>query len=779
MKVKLIILITILICQAFCVDIFVSQNGNDTATCGSQQEPCATIQYAIDLFETSNIIINSNFTLNQPLQADNKIITLNSTLGLNPTIDARNGLILSSNSTIYFKDLRINANSFLISANQTDIYLNNINIGGSTFDRDLFSISSEYSLEMENVNFLDDLQIDGSFFNGKNCSLMMSTITAKNIFIIGAFPFINLNNGLLSIYKFKTQNIVLSQSPLIRVNNTGFQTINNYAQFSSYNITNIQNSSCLMELVDANLVVDGVSFESIQSNNALFSFQSKSRTQIQIFNSVFNHLTSVPFESDLFSKSNTNLYLMNTVFSSSGLPNDQSLFEFDNAYPVNITFNTVTASELNGPVLSITNISNSKPSKEFLSSFHYIKLTICRFQKNQAKQGAALYIDTEIVPITLVSQYNNYLNNKASLNGGAIYFTSSNNLTSFTSFQDTINNNEAGLNGGALYVENSPPITLGYARFDNNYAKNGGAFYSHNCNVITNVTNFFDNSASVSGGIGYISNSDNSYIGNSNFINSTAGVSGGHMYLSGSFLSIHRSTFKQGFAQNGATIYSGKNSEVLLYNSFASYYYATKGGICYAEQGSSCFLDKANGFIGNASYGGGVYGEANSTIDIDGSSIQTSNALYDGGAIWTEGKLRISNSQINSNKAERFGGAIFIQNTLSASLAIVELKNNYAGEKAGSLYLSNSQIDLFNITTSDKPFQSVFCNASTVEIKDSVFSSFGCSSCKFVGAVTLCKFPLWAWIVIGAGSGLLLIVIISVSVFVYKRKNSGYKEIQN
>ncbi|MDO5851616.1 MAG: hypothetical protein Q4Q23_03935 [Methanobacteriaceae archaeon] len=116
------------------------------------------------------------------------------------------------------------------------------------------------------------------------------------------------------------------------------------------------------------------------------------------------------------------------------------------------------------------------------------------FIKNNAKEGGAIYLITNITKVLFTANHLNFINNTAQYNGGAI---SNQNGTLSLKIASFINNKVSltGI-GGAIYSNITSNLSLEQIDFRNNTANNGGAIYNEalvglvkNSNLVNNTPN--------------------------------------------------------------------------------------------------------------------------------------------------------------------------------------------------------------------------------------------------------------------------------------------------
>ncbi|WP_458405640.1 hypothetical protein [Methanobrevibacter sp.] len=275
-----------------------------------------------------------------------------------------------------------------------------------------------------------------------------------------------------------------------------------------------------------------------------------------------------------------------------------------------------------------------------------------------------------------------FINCRAILNGGAVYWTGDNGKIVNCNFI----NNTAGLNGGAIYLSASNCI-VDNCNFINNTAYEGGAIYcdklliSPENNTISNC-NFTDNKAQYEGGAIYLT-ARNCKIDNCNFTNNTSlGDDGGAIYCGELLISPENNTISNcNFTDNTAK-----------YNGGAIYLNADSSNI------TNCFFDD-NTAEGN---GGAIYLEANN-CKIDKSGFTENTGVY-GGAVFCGDPVNdkenntLSNCIFTDNTAEKEGGALYIME--SYTTLDLDYFNNNVAAKGSAIYINHAS-EFINVSNTE------------------------------------------------------------------------------
>ena len=187
------------------------------------------------------------------------------------------------------------------------------------------------------------------------------------------------------------------------------------------------------------------------------------------------------------------------------------------------------------------------------------------FINNSAESGGAIYIPDGGSSSTPTQVKNSNFSGNSANNGGAIYI---NNVGYIMISKNNFTDNSAVMEGGAIYIPYSTSnlIDISYSEFIRNNASQGGAIYSgakgsetwniHDCT-------FINNSATLSGGAIYVANTQ--FIMNCNFDGNKADGDGGAVYVAEGITGakIQDSTFTNSHATNGGAVYYGGTTSSL------------------------------------------------------------------------------------------------------------------------------------------------------------------------------------------------------------------------
>ncbi|MBR3890208.1 hypothetical protein IKJ53_06800, partial [bacterium] len=275
-------------------------------------------------------------------------------------------------------------------------------------------------------------------------------------------------------------------------------------------------------------------------------------------------------------------------------------------------------------------------------------------------------------------------------------------------------NNKAGLNGGALYNGNIAIIQA--ATFDGNSASNGGAIYNVGTLNLNTLSVFRNNIATTKGGIIYnvgSLNIEGEASGRVEMSNSTA-KNGGAIYsgyetwtgeASPTKLIINYALFENNIAKvtgndetsAGGAIYNGANSGTT--NDVDSYTKISNSIFNYnqsAGNGTTKYVALTGG--GGAIYNhrpGYIQGNVLTTktkddyIDCAGltdSSFSFNSSVTNAGAIYNAGQIITANNVFDGNYARYNGGAVYNSETSKLYASVNDIYKNGSAQNGGAVY---------------------------------------------------------------------------------------------
>ena len=153
----------------------------------------------------------------------------------------------------------------------------------------------------------------------------------------------------------------------------------------------------------------------------------------------------------------------------------------------NVTFEENVASSGGGALSS----GSSAEDGEYAGSTVYVKN--CKFNKNESKQGGAIYI---IRHCTVELKNCEIKNNKTTENGGGVYVTGASNLTIDSC---DISNNTATGNGGGIYSTTDAQSKILNTKILQNKGKGGGGIFATSNSSFTMDKSIVNNNQTTSG----------------------------------------------------------------------------------------------------------------------------------------------------------------------------------------------------------------------------------------------------------------------------------------
>ena len=319
-----------------------------------------------------------------------------------------------------------------------------------------------------------------------------------------------------------------------------------------------------------------------------------------------------------------------------------------------------------------------------------LAVTDAAFQDNTAKAGGAVYINGG------TASFEGTANSQSAIFSGNI--ASGTALSNGTS-GDCVDG------GGAIYVQRGKVTSIDGYTFTENKGQDGGAI----------VVNEYEIATKTDAAIESLKNCNfnkNQSIRNSN----KTGGRGGAIYhrgLSTVTLEIENCTFANNTAKNayGGAIWANRPFEIKgegLFESNSTSY----GGAIYVTSGNTysitgqTFKNNSSAYIGGAI----CFNNANSKGIINASEFINNSAVDNGGAIYSIGKLDVSDTAFNQNTAKA-GGAVYInggtasfEGTANSETAIFsgniasgkEFDGSNCKDGGGAIYVQSGTVTLID-----------------------------------------------------------------------------------
>ena len=390
-----------------------------------------------------------------------------------------------------------------------------------------------------------------------------------------------------------------------------------------------------------------------------------------------------------------------------------------------------------------------------------LSCTRCQMERASSTTGGFFYILSAQVLIE-----DSILVDGSAKQGGGIYAAES----SIVNVQNTpIVNCQSELEGGGIYSQNTE-MRVQNVLLVNGTSENGGCIVARDSGTLNVTSTRFENcSATAAGGAMKIESNVEATVANCTFSNSMAVSEGGGCHVSAdSDVTLTRCRFAGSQSEAGGTLFIDQNSTVTLDRLRANSGVATTGGHidCRGESrirlfdtrligGSatgnggclhltslaSALIDQSSVVAScNATGSGGAVFVSNSSLVATDSEFSQNAAEMDGGAVCGEqfGSVRINRSVLDANTARK-GGAVSLATDSSGRLEGVNLTDNSAAERGGSVHASSSRLNAIDYRSSGSRAYDGGClwlhNASA-SVEDSSFvggRARGSGGCIFVG----------------------------------------------
>ncbi len=606
------------------------------------------------------------------------------------------GDLKDSNEVLNFSSLNntINSGSSIIVLENNYTYDNStdsrfIELGGIVISRDLTIDGQGHTI---------DLGGQIRFLNVNNYS-----ITLKNI---------NIINGI-TVGEFHGGAVLINNGNCTIINST----FTNNVAYACGGAVAVMTGNC--EIINS----------TFDNNNGQFGGGLGVRGNASVINSTFTNNqgafgAAVDIRDGICSFIN-NSFINNVVYRYGGAIDLSRV----NYTFINSIFN-YNRGDFRGGAIAIEDSNGSFINATFMGN----KVT----NPNSDGGGAVFIIDVMGVSVHTTFINSKFLNNTATLNGGAVHLGGDCNFINSTFINNT------APEGGALYLYggsgNFTNVTFtsniaqeyggavrSYGTFNNftnalfteNYAKYGGAVYITGSGNFNNAT-FADNNVSKSGGALYL------YSGSGNFTNSIFNA----VYFSRSNGILTNSTFDDNRANSGAAVYTEEDSFYHFINdAFTANIAQEYGGAVYIKRDGMFTDSKFNN--NSAQYGGAVaqeYGGAvfinNGSCTIVNSTFTNNSASANGGALSIKyGSCTIVNSTFTNNSASADGGAVLMNNG-SCTIVNSTFTNNSASANGGALSIKYGNCTIINstfINNTAKYGGAIFLNFVNYTFTDSTF----------------------------------------------------------
>lgn len=318
----------------------------------------------------------------------------------------------------------------------------------------------------------------------------------------------------------------------------------------------------------------------------------------------------------------------------------------------------------------------------------HLQITLSVFDQNTAVYGGAISLNENM---EFELSYNDFTDNTASFDGGALYLRQQTNL--FCLEYNIFLRNEANRDGGALFHQDGPLKIVGGRFVENTAVVRGGAAITQNGTLSIAATIFDTNEAAEGGGLFAESSSieilNNEFLGNaSSAIRADSVV-----------LNITQSRFD---ANTATAIYVTSDSmasiSMIRHTTLINNQGTSGGAIFY--NGELTLVDTTIQDNHATNDGGGIF-STNGLLYVFSSAILGNHADNHGGGVWSNGAITVINSTLMQNTAQESGGGIYLfgatngkyiaSSTITANVADSDLSGVGSG---GGIFSGLGQIEI-------------------------------------------------------------------------------------
>ena len=410
---------------------------------------------------------------------------------------------------------------------------------------------------------------------------------------------------------------------------------------------------------------------------------------------------------------------------------------------INSTFNKTFAR------ISATTYTKDNQGGAIYIAGNYANITESVFDSAVSAEGGAIYSKGSYSDIS----YSNFTNNLAQHNGGAIFWSGTNNDGSGANDNDILgcifinNTAKAGgtsgtRGGGAIYYsENGAYSDIRDSKFINNTVQatdkaDGGAvlwdksshgiidYCTFDGNYITSTNLVGTTNRWIQGGALFLRAKDNYTISNCVFENCWSAKEAGAVYLSvrdGKHLAEYNIILV--------------NTTFINNTAKAGKYTNNNGGGALQVKECDYILIKNVTFINNTANQGGavtLISPAGNHIYFNDCNFTGNNASFKdegnvggiGGSIWAQKNLILNNCTISDSYASQDGGGLYAASNI-VSYSNLTFINNLAGDKGGALYWFNAGATIEKmvfINNSANQGGAIYIPSKTVTVQNNNFT---------------------------------------------------------
>ncbi len=372
--------------------------------------------------------------------------------------------------------------------------------------------------------------------------------------------------------------------------------------------------------------------------------------------------------------------------------------------------------------------NTSKGNGGVIYSSHYSAVLIygnTSFKNNEVLSGSggAIYVVG-----ALTVKNSEFIGNKASDYGGAVYLSRSNNdeITRLMHFEGCSFKENQAKNGGAITMNSSAAKSYSKGSiatvedclfYDNLSTSAGGAVYTDNLSKLTvDNSSFIENTSKGEAGAMYFIGKSRITLNNSIFDANEAASHGGAITVRSAYVDINGGEIRNSkAAKNGGAMYiayssaQNINSHVNIKNVNVRNNTGSGGGAFYVTRRSiepdAVLLNvKSSAFEGNTakSSGGAILLTAGVKTYFADVSFTANNASANGGAVQVGGSslFEIDKGSFKNNTSKEYGGAISLSSGGTALMNKIEASGNTSRSLGGFLYSDAGVLKLYDSTVS-------------------------------------------------------------------------------
>ena len=384
---------------------------------------------------------------------------------------------------------------------------------------------------------------------------------------------------------------------------------------------------------------------------------------------------------------------------------DQSIFVHNNSTGGG---GAIRAINKEGETLTVLNSNFSDNSASFVAFSRNggaidvrgsIRIHGSNFEMNKGSNGGAVFINVTSTNGSVKITESNFINNSASLYGGAVHVIGTEvsvliNRSSFVSNR-----------GGGVYVDGRYNTVLVHQSvFTKNnrtlFSRAGALYVGTHGSLFLNQSKFISNTNSRAV---FIRLGNTTRIHNSSFINNT----GGAMHFSGSFKNLNNSmliddsVFSHNSAGDCAVLDAGSAGSTHIIASTFVYNRADSRGGAVCGKDTNIMLSN---FSHNSAERGGVFSGYGGTVAILESNFNNNTAADDGGVLSDTilpSEYTIALSSFTNNRAGGNGGVIYTSGLLGGRVTFRETTikestfiNNHANNSGGVIAIKYSTLKM-------------------------------------------------------------------------------------